>query len=260
MEGCKGAEKAVHFTVRVSSLLKWTSCLPLGATLFSVLWSVAFDFERSTATHCKVYNLLPTISSAIGGFTPQRYVWRICIAMHVTQRVMIALAYYSFHTSVPAPTSQHLYNTLAAVNSLLHVVEIVSLVGLSMISSTENGTVHENLFICFMVTGLSYMLLTIVLMRWARFSNDRQPSVQDVTSLRYKTNLFLLNIATFGIAVYFYFRHNAHCEPGVYTLYAGLEYVVVLTNILFHSTCCLDFRDYDFGVVRRDLVPHEKEE
>ena len=87
----------------------------------------------------QVYNWLPTISSVIGGFTPQRYVWRICIALHASPRLMVAVGYYSFHTSVHVGARNELYMGLAALNSLLHIVEILSLVSLSMISSTENG-------------------------------------------------------------------------------------------------------------------------
>ena len=88
----------------------------------------------------QVYNYLPTISSVIGGFTPQRYVWRICIALHTPQRLMVAVGYYSYHTSVHVGTRNELYKTFAAVNSLLHFVEILSLLFLSMISSTENSS------------------------------------------------------------------------------------------------------------------------
>ncbi|KAK7496502.1 hypothetical protein BaRGS_00012154 [Batillaria attramentaria] len=189
-----------------------------------------------------VYNFLPTISAAIGGFTPQRYVWRICIAMHAPQRIMAAVAYYIFHTSVHLSHRNELYRTLAALVSLLHVIEVMSLVGLSMISSTENGKLHEGLFISFMASALFYMLLTIILMRWGRFGKDSHPSHEERTSLQYKTRLFIFNITVFVVAVYFFWRHNKYCEPGVYSYFALGEYLVVLSNIAYQSLAVMDFR------------------
>ena len=86
----------------------------------------------------QVYNFLPTISAVIGGFTPQRYVWRICIALHAPQRLMVAIGYYNFHTSVHVGNHNGLYRKLAALTSLLNILEVLSLVCLSMISSSEN--------------------------------------------------------------------------------------------------------------------------
>ncbi|XP_025088697.1 post-GPI attachment to proteins factor 2-like isoform X2 [Pomacea canaliculata] len=173
-----GGNRFAYFSLPVSKIVLGTCSLPMFATIFCVVWSVAFDFERSTATHCKVYNFLPSISSAIGGFAPQRYVWRICVSIHCTQRFMVGVAYYNFHTSVYPGATNKKYKALAALNSLLHLVEIFSLVCLSMISSTENGGVHEGFFISFIISGLLYMLVTIVLLHWGRFSNGKIPTTQ----------------------------------------------------------------------------------
>lgn len=218
-----------------------TCGLPLFATFFGIIWSLIYDFDASTRTHCKVYNFLPTISAVIGGFTPQRYVWRICIALHAPQRLMVAIGYYSYHTFVHVGGRNELYKALAAVNCLLNLLEVLALVSLSMISSTESNSTHENLFILFMVCGLCYMLLTILLVRWGRFGNGRAPSVQESTSLKYKQWLFGFNISVFAMAVYLYYRHNTYCEPGVYTGFAFLEYMTVMSNMAFHSLAVIDF-------------------
>ncbi|KAK7097376.1 post-GPI attachment to proteins factor 2-like isoform X2 [Littorina saxatilis] len=244
-------DRPVHFAITVPTMIKITCSLPLIATLFCVVWSLMFDFDASTRTHCKVHNWLPTISAVIGGFTPQRYVWRICIALHAPQRLMVAIGYYSYHTSVHVGMRNELYKAVAAVNSLLHLIEVLSLVFLSMISSSENGKMHEFLFISFMVTALTYMLLTIILMRWGRCGHGRIPSLQEATSLRYKTILFLFNLSVFAVAVYFFYRHNAYCEPGVYTAFAFFEYLTVVSNIGFHSLIIMDF--HNTGVLMVDL-------
>ena len=47
----------------------------------------------------QVYNVIPSISS-ITGISPQRYLWRVCIALHVGPRFLTSLVYRRFHKSV----------------------------------------------------------------------------------------------------------------------------------------------------------------
>lgn len=49
-----GGNRFAYFSLPVSKIVLGTCSLPMFATIFCVVWSVAFDFERSTATHCKV--------------------------------------------------------------------------------------------------------------------------------------------------------------------------------------------------------------
>ncbi|XP_033741997.1 post-GPI attachment to proteins factor 2-like isoform X1 [Pecten maximus] len=228
----------VHFVV----LGKIVLSLPLFGFAFCVIWSLINNFESSTATHCRVANYLPSISSAIGGYTPQRYVWRICVALHCSPRLMVAVAYYNFHTQVHVGQKNSLYQSLSALTSLLHILENLALVGLSFISSSENHGAHEKLFVTFMVTSLLYMLLSCILFKWGRTANGINMSVKERTSFNYKVGLFLFNIISFLIAVYLFIRHNAYCEPGIYTFFALGEYLTVLSNIAFHSTAIWDFR------------------
>lgn len=92
------------------------------------------------------WNFLPSISEATGRLSPQRYVWRIFIALHATPRLAIAAGYYKMHCGIfggNAMVSIYLHLTKAAY--ILHVTEILSLVGLSFISSTEDYGMHVNL-------------------------------------------------------------------------------------------------------------------
>lgn len=101
-----------------------TTLLPLLGFLFCVFWSLIFHFKASTATHCMVANYLPSLSSAIGAFSPQKYVWRMAVGLHSAPRYLVAFMYYSKHRS--------------KLILVLNLIEISSLVGLSFVSSTEN--------------------------------------------------------------------------------------------------------------------------
>ncbi|CAL4122856.1 unnamed protein product [Meganyctiphanes norvegica] len=77
-----------------------TVSLPFGAFLSCIYLSVKYDFEESTATHCGVPNYLPSISSAIGAFSPQGYIWRSALALHSAPRFLVAAMYYRFNSRV----------------------------------------------------------------------------------------------------------------------------------------------------------------
>ncbi|GFG39293.1 hypothetical protein Cfor_02218, partial [Coptotermes formosanus] len=181
-----------------------------------------------------VRNFLPSISSAIGGFSPQRHVWRIAIAIHAGPRLLVARMYYRYYQGI-------LYqwiHFMAAIACWLNVIENVALIGLTFISSAENHVVHERCFVTFMVTSELYMILTCYLLRSMRRS---PPDNIEARSLRIKYQLLAVNLISFAMAVYFFIRHNSYCEPGVYSIFAVCEYFVVLTNMAFHMTAFWDF-------------------
>lgn len=107
--------------------------LPFNAFIFCVHWSTVYNFRESTATHCQVDNYLPSVSAAIGSFSPQKWVWMAAILLHYVPRLHIARLYYSYHRSVLNHTSLR----LVRATWLLNVVEVTCLVGLTLVSSTD---------------------------------------------------------------------------------------------------------------------------
>lgn len=90
----------------------------------------------------------------------------------------------------------------------------------------------------------------------------------EITSLKWKRRLIMLNIFSILASGYFFYRHNKYCEPLgkiilidfiiinmikcnsvienydiilVYSMFALSEYGVVLSNMGFHTTVTLDF-------------------
>jgi len=54
-------------------------------------------------------------------------------------------------------------------------------------------------------------------------------------------------------ALYFFYRHNSYCEPGMYTLFALAEYSLILFNGLFHTTIYYEFQSRVLSLVTAAL-------
>ncbi|OQV20500.1 Post-GPI attachment to proteins factor 2 [Hypsibius exemplaris] len=239
-----GRSYGTLMTIKFEFLFVTTLSLPLVSLIICVFLALFFEFDRAVATHCMVRNYLPSLSASIGGFTPQRYIWRTGVAFHSAPRLFVSLMYYNFYNSFASIRNNEFLRKAATVNCIVNMLEILALLLLTYVSSTENYGVHEKMFISFMVFSIAHMLITLYLFRHLR---DSDPEDVDLRrSLTWKHRLAVFNWTIFVMSLYFFFRHNKHCEPGVYTLFALCEYLVVLSNIFFHGTAYFDFKDYVF--------------
>ena len=143
-------------------------------------------------------------------------------------RILVFFAYYSRHKS--------------RFVLILNLVEVSSLLGLALFGSNENYSIHSKCFGAFLLSSLTYMFLVSYssLHSWCRWTRRRKALVAWL-------NLFMMLSAT-----YFFFRHNSHCEPYVYTLFALSEYVIVLSNIYFHTLAYYDLGSLSVAVLSGD--------
>lgn len=91
--------------------------------------------NNSSVDMFQVYNIIPSIS-AITGVSPQRYLWRICVALHIGPRLLIASIYHAYYSGLA--TSNATSQRLLKLCYWLNIVEIASLCGVTYISNKEN--------------------------------------------------------------------------------------------------------------------------
>lgn len=89
----------------------------------------------------KVYNILPSIS-AITGVSPQRYLWRVSVALHIGPRLVIASVYHSYYykilKSIEDVPLKIRGSRLLNLCYWLNIAEVAALCGVTYISNKEN--------------------------------------------------------------------------------------------------------------------------
>ncbi|XP_014223829.1 post-GPI attachment to proteins factor 2-like [Trichogramma pretiosum] len=237
MEVNNGAagRSSIYLMVPFRKLCIITVSIPIVTLLFCFVTAYIYQQDDIHETHCRVYNVLPSIS-AITGVSPQRYLWRVSIALHIGPRLLIASVYYSFYLKI-LKSIENVPKRLQGLRLLnlcywLNIAELASLCGVTYISNKENYAVHEKTFISFMITSLLHMLVAVRLGRLAT------PNAQ---SLQYKQALFSTSlISTVGLIVFF-LKHRLLCHDLAFSWFSLCEYVLASANLAFHATVILDF-------------------
>ncbi|XP_017798142.1 PREDICTED: post-GPI attachment to proteins factor 2-like [Habropoda laboriosa] len=223
-----------RFVLPFAKLAWFTVSLPFLAFIFCIVWSILYNFEHSTSTHCKVYNFLPSVSAAIGHYKPQRNVWKTAIAIQALIRILVLVMYRRYYKEHIFKSAESICNIATAI----YAVENISLVTLTFWTSDENYAFHKLSFITFLITSFVHMLVVYYIVRNCHIVT-REPS--ETTSLKWKRRSMMSNVFCIILACYFFYRHNKYCEPLVYSMFALSEYGVVLSNMGFHSTAAWDF-------------------
>ncbi|XP_019696342.1 post-GPI attachment to proteins factor 2-like isoform X1 [Harpegnathos saltator] len=209
--------------------------LPLASLLFCFVTAYIFQQDDIHETHCKVYNILPSIS-AITGVSPQRYLWRVSIALHIGPRLVIASVYHSYYynilKSIEDVPLKIMGSRLLNLCYWLNIAEVAALSGVTYVSNRENYSVHEKIFIVFMISSLMYMLTAV------RLGRLITPKAQ---SLQYKQALLVMSlVSTIGLIIFF-LKHRLLCHDLAFSWFSLCEYVIAFANMGFHVTVVLDF-------------------
>ena len=229
--------------VLVRHLAAVTVLLPLLALTLCYTLSLYMHFDVANRTHCLVFNFFPSISSAAGKFSPQKFIWRALLALHLAPRVLLG---YLTHAQLARVLRQSpRCRQMTVVCLVLYGLEQAGLSGVSFVGSNEHYTLHKVSFIVFVAASEAYMTLLTALLTRCRAA----PSTpHELTSLRWKQRLLAFNVFSLATAMYLFVRHNTYCEPGVYSLFAIFETCMVLSNMAFHFTSYWDFHDLQLCV------------
>ena len=196
-------------------------------------------------THCRVQNILPSISASISDFYPQNTLWRLCIGVDSFPRYLIAFIYYNkyYRVKIENKTYKSFYKMILKIGFLFHFIELTSLLILTYISSIEIFVVHMLSFVLFLISSTIYMLITLATHYWPNDSNNISSNINEFRENRsknFKLKILIFYLSSFMLSLYFYIRHNRYCEPYVYSFFSLCEYLTVLANIAYHAVIFYD--------------------
>lgn len=230
--------------------------MPILAFFTCILISLFKDFEASNRTHCRVRNILPSISSTISKFYPQIAIWRLLIGIDSFPRYFIAYIYFNkyYLPKKDIVRYPYVYQGVIRIAFFVHLIELTSLLLLSYVSSVEIFSVHKISFIFFLTTSFIYMTLTLLTHFWPMHDIRSQSNKlnihnerKEAASKRTKIGVYLVYIFCMLIALYFYIRHNMFCEPYIYSFFSLFEYFIVFTNIAYHAVIFYDLNLFQKG-------------
>lgn len=114
----------VHFMINFKRLCILSIACPVLTILVCLVTSIIFQAEDVHETHCQVctilqytevylvltfvlqvYNIIPSIS-AITGISPQQYLWRIAIAIHIGPRFIMGALSKAYHENRINPVAE----------------------------------------------------------------------------------------------------------------------------------------------------------
>ncbi|KAF3923403.1 hypothetical protein ABW21_db0206006 [Orbilia brochopaga] len=171
----------------------------------------------------------PSVSATIGDRYPERSVFQICIALTSGPRFMLVLLWY-FLTARPGAS-------LPKFIAFVGVARTFLCGGWVYITSTDDHDWHD-------IFMIAYLVLTLP---WTLGCLATSPVHQK--AVKYRKILASLFFGTLVPLVYFFIQHKVHKVPGAYTIYAFLEWSLILYDVGFDAVTALDFEGFELRLV-----------
>jgi len=114
----------------------------------------------------------------------------------------------------------------------LGAMEVVGLVGLTVLPSHSHKTFrrHREFVVMFLTGSIAMMIISTLIDRSCQIRSEGQ----ELRLIRIRMRLAKLMAGTTLVMTYLYYRHNAYCEPYVYSFFCLAEYVVIVINMSYH--------------------------
>ncbi|KAL5967445.1 Post-GPI attachment to protein factor 2 [Taenia solium] len=117
-----------------------TVYLPFCCMIGCLSYAMFFYFDEVTESKCGVHNFVPSISGAVC-MRPLLHLWRFCIVAHAVPRVFVTHLYYHSHMALADKVnSWRSYTPLVSLIYLFGLTDILSLCGLTIVSTVDNFT------------------------------------------------------------------------------------------------------------------------
>ena len=108
--------------------------------------------------------MLTYFAASIGILAPQKYIWKICIAVHSAPRILLCKMYNTHMKKVLSKVGS--VQRLVLFSCLLNIAEVLSLLLLSVVSSIEDYSLHTFCFGLFLFFSGAYMAVSYYLFRY----------------------------------------------------------------------------------------------
>ncbi|XP_017837996.2 post-GPI attachment to proteins factor 2 [Drosophila busckii] len=220
------------FRISIANVLLVFYLIPPLSVCYFIINTLITDFEGSTATHCRVFNVLPSMSSVAKS---QQVVWKLVTWQHFPARLLLIWLYSRYYCNRLNRGARK----LSYVALYLLLQESISTVALAQWAHI-NGSVRIHIItvLSMWLSGCGYLAISFICYKQQRYE-PLKPHEQ--LSYRLKRNLLCVYFCTIVSMWSWYLLHTQLCLPLVYSVFALCEYIVTLTNMLYLCTCYLDF-------------------
>ncbi|GAA5953754.1 hypothetical protein JCM3765_006958 [Sporobolomyces pararoseus] len=222
--------RLIRFSSAASSLARLhttLSALAFGSALVLGLYN---HYERiiKNQYYQYPYEWFPSVSATIGDWYPERNVFQILIALTSGPRFLLILLTYILQRQTRSTAGR-----TPAVLAGISVARTLSCAGWAYITSSDHGDVHDVFMVLYIVLNLPYM----VLHTYSSRPNSTAKHLRRTLSISFFASLVPL--------VYLYLQHKVHRVAGAYSLYALVEWSLIILDVSFDSIFINDFQELD---------------